>query len=180
MLWASIFVESCMTVWIITYHRILSIFTHRHSIAECGGCFQWCLSVCLFVCQCVCPHDNFRTTKRRTIKLGGYVHCTKISPEFECQGQRSKVMVTSNKKRKTAESSTLTMHSMTCTIGGTQQAATDDTIAWPFGGDRLCQWENQHMLSSYLHYNFSDYEFCAERERESLFATKYKKKHRKS
>jgi len=35
--------------------------------------------VCLFVCQ----HDNFRTIKRRMIKLGGYVHCTKISPEFE-------------------------------------------------------------------------------------------------
>jgi len=54
------------------------------------------------------------------------------------------------------------MHSKACARGGTQQAATDDTIAWPFGGDRLRQWENQHMLSSYLHYNLSDYEFCAE------------------
>jgi len=34
------------------------------------------------------------------IKLGGYVHCTKILPEFECQGQRSKVKVTRYKKDK--------------------------------------------------------------------------------
>jgi len=32
------------------------------------------------------------------IKLGGYIHCTKISPEFEGQGQRSKVKVTRDKK----------------------------------------------------------------------------------
>jgi len=40
------------------------------------------------------------------------------------------------------------MHSRACTVGGTQQAATDDTIAWPLGGDRLRRWENQRMLSS--------------------------------
>jgi len=28
-------------------------------------------SVCLSVCLFVCPHDNLRTIKRRTIKLGG-------------------------------------------------------------------------------------------------------------
>jgi len=43
-----------------------AVITHRHSIAERGGCFQRRLSVCLFVCQ----HDNFRKTKRRT-KLDG-------------------------------------------------------------------------------------------------------------
>jgi len=42
------------------------VFSHRRSIAERGGCFQRCL-----VCLSVCPHDNLRTTKRRTIKLGG-------------------------------------------------------------------------------------------------------------
>jgi len=78
------------------------------------------------------------------------VDCTQILPEFECQCQRSKVKVTTDKKRKTAESSPLTMHSKACAVGGTQQAATDDTVAWPPGGDRLCQWENQHMLSSVL------------------------------
>ena len=36
------------------------------------------------------------------MKLGGSVHCTKSSPEFECQGQRSKVKVTGDKKRKSA------------------------------------------------------------------------------
>jgi len=40
------------------------------------------------------------------------------------------------------------MHSKACTVGGTQQAATDDTIAWPLGGDRLRRWENLRMLSS--------------------------------
>ena len=53
-------------------------------------------SVCLFACR----HDNFRKIKRRMMKLGGYVHSTKISPEFECQGQRSKSPAP--KKRKSA------------------------------------------------------------------------------
>jgi len=35
-------------------------------------------------------------------------------------------------------------------IGRMQQAATDDTIAWPPGADELRRWENQRMLSSYL------------------------------
>jgi len=77
------------------------------------------------------------------------MHCIKMAPEFECQGQRSKVKVTRDKKqRKTAESSPLTMHSRACAVGRTQQAATDDTIAWPPGGDGLRRWENQRMLSS--------------------------------
>ena len=42
------------------------------------------------------------------------------------------------------------MHSKACAVGGTQQAATDDTIAWPLGGDWLRRWENQRMLSSVL------------------------------
>jgi len=43
------------------------IFTHRRSIAERGGCFQWSPFVCLFVCQ----HNNFKTIKRTVTKLGG-------------------------------------------------------------------------------------------------------------
>ena len=74
------------------------------------------------------------------------MHSTKISPEFECQRQRPKVKVTRDKKRKTAESSPLTMHSKACAVGGAQQAATDDTTAWLPGGDRLRRWENQRML----------------------------------
>ena len=45
-----------------------------------------CLSVCLFGCQ----HDNVRTSKRRMMKLGGYMHCTKISAEFELGGHSSR------------------------------------------------------------------------------------------
>jgi len=41
------------------------------------------------------------------------------------------------------------MRSKACTLGGTQQEATDDTIARPSGGDGLRQFENQHMLSSF-------------------------------
>jgi len=52
------------------------------------------------------------------------------------------------KNEKTAESSPLTMHSKACAVSGTQQAATDDTIAWLPGGDTLRQWENQRMLSN--------------------------------
>ena len=112
--------------------------------------------VCLFVCQFasvfVCPHDIFRTITLRTMKLGGQLHSARISPEFECQGQMSKVKVTGDKKRKTAESSLLTMHSRACAVGRTQEAATDDTIAWPLRvrGDGLRRWENQRMLSSFI------------------------------
>jgi len=65
---------------------------------------------------------------------------------LKVKGQRSRSPGT--KKRKNAESFPLTMHSKACAIGGTQQAETDDTTAWPPGGDRLCRWENQHMMSS--------------------------------
>ena len=41
------------------------------------------------------------------------------------------------------------MHSKACAVGGTQQAATDDAIAWPPGGDGLRQFENQRILSSF-------------------------------
>jgi len=112
------------------------IFTHRRSVAKRGGCFWRRLFVCLLVCLFVSQHDNFQTIKRRMMKLGGYVLCTQISPNFECQGQRSRSPGT-KKIRKTAESSSLTMHSEACAVGGTQQAATDNTIAWLPGGDGL-------------------------------------------
>jgi len=43
----------------------------------------------------------------------------------------SKVKVTRDKKRKTAESSPLVMHRKACAVGRMQQSAADDTIAWP-------------------------------------------------
>jgi len=56
------------------------------------------------------------------------VHCTKISPEFGCQGQGQGHQ--GQKKRKTAKSFPLTMHSRVCVcaVGRKQQAATDDTL----------------------------------------------------
>jgi len=44
---------------LIAYFAVLK----STGVAERCGCFQRCL----FVCQ----HDNFRTIKRRTMKLGG-------------------------------------------------------------------------------------------------------------
>jgi len=56
------------------------------------------------------------------------------SPEFEGQGHQ---------EQKCIEQCALL-------LGRTQQAATDDTIAWPFRADGLRRWENQRMLSSIL------------------------------
>jgi len=61
---------------------------------------------------------------------------------------RSKSRSPGQKYKKTAESSPLTVHSKACAVGVTQQAATDDAIAWLPSGDGLCRWENQRMLSS--------------------------------
>jgi len=96
------------------------LIIHRRSVAKRGGCFQRRMFVCHCV-LCVCPHDNFRTTKRRTIKLGCYVHCTKILPEFEGQGHQGQ-------KRKTAESSQLTMHSRAYAVGR-PYAARSNTVS---------------------------------------------------
>ena len=64
-----------------------------------GGCFQQRLFVCLSVYLFVCLHDNFQTIKCGMMKLGGYIHSTKISPEFEFEGQRLMVKVTRDKKQ---------------------------------------------------------------------------------
>ena len=70
------------------------VVTHQRSIAERGGCFQQRLFVSVYVCQ----HVNLRTMKRRMMTLGGCVQCTKISPEFACQDQRSRSQGTKNEK----------------------------------------------------------------------------------
>ena len=54
------------------------------------------------------------------------------------RGQRSKVKVTRGKKRKTADSSPVTMHSKACTASRRAlHAAADDTIASQPGDDRM-------------------------------------------
>jgi len=99
--------------------------------------------MCQFDCQCVkiWPHGNFRMTKRRTIKLGDWVQWSKISPEFEGQGQRSKVTVTRDKKLKAVELSIARPYAVL-------------SNGWyhcvPPGGDGLRRWENQRMLSSFV------------------------------
>jgi len=54
----------------------------------------------VFVSLFVCLHDNYQRIKRRMMKLGGYVYCTKISPEFEFGGSMSKVKLTRDRKQK--------------------------------------------------------------------------------
>ena len=128
-----------------TVCRYYGLITHRRSLGKRGGRFQRRL----FVCHYVCMHDNFETTKRRTIKLGGQVHCTKISPEFEGQDQTSTSPRT--KKRKTAESSLLTMHSRACALARRYAARSNRRYhGVPLGGDGLRRWENQRTLSSFV------------------------------
>jgi len=104
-----------------------TFITLRRSTAERGGCFQRRL----FVCQ----HDNSRKINRRMMKLGGYVHSTKISPEFECQGQRQKVKVTGKKNEKFVRESP-------------SGAARQFFGSGPRGRSPVRRWENQRMLSS--------------------------------
>ena len=126
-------------------------YTHRRSIAKRGGCFQRRLFVCLFVCHCVCLFVRTVTSER--LNTGR----SNLSVRYAVQKSRPSSKVKSKvkdqghhgqKRRKTVESSPLTMHSKVCAVGGTQQAATDDTIASPLRGDRLRRWKNQRMLSS--------------------------------
>ena len=95
-----------------------------------------CLSVSLFVCQ----HDNFQTIKRRMMKLGGEVHCTKISSEFECQGERSKVKVIGDKKCEKV------LHFVRESSSGARSLC--NIFSRAVLGSLLRRWENRHMLSS--------------------------------
>jgi len=94
-------------------------------------------SVCLSVCQ----HDNFLTIKRGMMKLGGYVHCTKILPEFEYLGQRSR-----SPGQKTKKCSILFR---SCSMGRGPRAAFFLEGA-PSLVALLRRWENQRMLSSFF------------------------------
>ena len=89
-----------------------------------------CLSVCLFV----------RTITSERLNVGWWnlaVRCiaqkSRPNSTVKVNGQKSRSPGT--KKGKTAESSPLTVHSKACAVGRTQQAATDDTIAWSPRGD---------------------------------------------
>jgi len=71
------------------------------------------------------------------------VHCTKISPEFECHGQRSKVKVIGDKKNENVRA--------TFCSGVVLWGAVDPRAAFfrePSSGPLLRLWENQRMLSN--------------------------------
>jgi len=91
------------------------------------------------VCLSVFLQDNMRTIKRM-MKLGGYRHCTKISPVFDCHGQRSKVKVIGDKKTKKCG---ILFGSRT--LGRGPRAA---FFREPSSGALLRRWENQRMLSN--------------------------------
>jgi len=101
-----------------------------------------CQFVCLFVCLFVSVFVHTMTSERLNVEWSNFV----VKYQYTVQKSRpsSNVKVKGHghqgqKKRKTAESSPLTMHSKACAVGGTQQTTTDDTIAWPLGGHRLRQ-----------------------------------------
>ena len=76
------------------------------------------------------------------MKLGGYVQCTKISPKFECQGQRSR---SSGTKNALSAADIPGCVPMAC-AGCKQRAATaDGPILWLPGGvfgrlHAVCVW----------------------------------------
>jgi len=126
--------------------KYCGLVTHRRSVAKRGGCFPrtatsvW-VFVCLFVCSFVCPHDNVRRsnlTVRYTVQKS--LPSSKVKIKGQChQGQ----------KRKTAESSPLTMHSMACDVARPYAARSNRRYyCVPPGSDGLRRWENQRMLSS--------------------------------
>jgi len=102
------------------------------------------LFVCLFV----------RTITSERLNVGR----SKLA--FRCIVQKprpsSKVKVTRDKKRKTAESPPLTMHSRSCAVSGPYAARSNRRYhCVPPGGDEPRRWENQRMLSSIPEENIS-------------------------
>jgi len=125
----------------------LTIVTHQLSIPEPGGCFQWRLFVCQFVGLFVYLFDvivfvrtitsKWLNIRRSNLAVRYIVQTSCPSWNVNVKGQGHQ----EQKKRKTAESSPLTMHGKACAIGSTQQTATNNTIVWLLRGDRLCRLE---------------------------------------
>jgi len=107
----------------------------------------------MFSAASVCQFVSVRTIASEWFNIGWWnlaVRCivqkfrpssnVKVKDQKDHHGQTNE---------KLAESSPLTMHSRACAVGRTQQAATNDTTAWPPRGDGLRRWENQRMMSSF-------------------------------
>ena len=93
--------------------------------------------VCLFLSVLVRMITSERLNlERSSLAVRYIVQKSRPSLKVNVKGQRSRSPL--RKKRKTAESSPFTMHSRACAEARPyEQAATDDTIAWPPGGDGL-------------------------------------------
>jgi len=102
-----------------------------------------CLSVCLIVFFYLFDVSVFvRTITSERLNIRRSNLAVRYIVQTSCPSWNVKVKVTRNKKkRKTAESSPLTVHGKACAIGSTQQTATDNTIVWLLRGDRLCRLE---------------------------------------
>jgi len=139
---ANIFAFCRLSKWnqmFIIYSLLLTGVAYRGEV----DIFSFvCLFVSLFVCH---MHDNFRTIKSRMTKLGGWVHCTKISREFECQGQRSKIKVTGDKRKR---KSAAFCSGVVLLRRGPSAACFSGVVLG--GRGPLRRWENQHMLSSFV------------------------------
>ena len=127
------------------------VVTHRRSVAKRGGCFQRRL----FVCQCVSVFVRTITSERLNVGRSNWRLGTLYNNLAVIRMSRSKVKGHGHqgqKKRKLlSHISPLTMHSRACVVGRTQQAATDDTTAWPPGVDGLRRWENQRCCLCLLY-----------------------------
>ena len=108
------------------------------------------VSVCQFVCQCVCQFVCTITSERLNVgrsNLAVRYTVQKFRPNTKVKIKRQRHQ--GQKKRKTAESSPLTMHSRACIIARPYAACCNRRYhCVPPGGDGLRQWENQLMLSS--------------------------------
>jgi len=128
--------------------RLMPIITHRCSAAKRDGCFQRSL----FVCQCACLFVRKVTFERLNIGRSNLairynVQKSRPSSKVKVKGQRSRSLGT--KKRKTADSSQLTMHSRACAVARPYAARRNRRYhCMPTGHDGLRRWENQRMLSS--------------------------------
>jgi len=125
---------------------VVQVITQRRGVAKRAGCIQQRLRVSLSVCFFVSVFVRTITSDDQTWRLGtSYKNLARV------RRSRSKVKGQGHqgqKKRNTAESSPLTMHSKACAVGGTQQAANRRYHCVAARGDRLRRWENQRMLSS--------------------------------
>ena len=117
------------------------IFTHLHSTAERGGCFQRRLFVCLFVSFFV----NTLTSERLNVGWWNLAHCTKISPEFEFGGHGPYPWVPTPQNVAVCWVTT-----QTSTNGCGRGRRGSKQVMQLCRPPVLRRWENQRMLSSFI------------------------------